>query len=81
VRRRDAVLAVLTISGVTHSPDVRQDRETSERQTATNEAKSFPEPLKKKVRAAARNASPVPVPETSYASIVASANTGQPSPL
>ena len=37
------------------------------------EAKSFPEPLKKKLRAAARNASPVPVPETSYASIVASA--------
>lgn len=37
------------------------------------EAKSFPEPLKKKLRAAARNASPVPVPEISYASIVASA--------
>lgn len=37
------------------------------------EAKSFPEQLKKKLRAAARNASPVPVPEISYASIVASA--------
>jgi hypothetical protein len=37
------------------------------------ESKSFPEPLKKKLRAAARNASPVPVPEISYASIVASA--------
>lgn len=37
------------------------------------EAKVFPEPLKKKLRAAARNASPVRVPEISYASIVASA--------
>ena len=37
------------------------------------EAKSFPEPLKKKLRAAARNASPAPVPGTSYPSIVASA--------
>jgi hypothetical protein len=37
------------------------------------ESKSFPEPLKKKLRAAARNASPGPVPEISYASIVASA--------
>ena len=37
------------------------------------EAKSFPEPLKKKLRAAARNASPVPAPTPSFASIAASA--------
>lgn len=37
------------------------------------EAKSFPEPLKKKLRAAARNTSPVPAPKPSFASIAASA--------
>jgi hypothetical protein len=37
------------------------------------DAKSFPEPLKKKLRAAARNASPVPAPATSHASIMDSA--------
>ena len=40
---------------------------------ADGEAQVFPEPLKKKLRAAARNASPVPVPRTSFASIVAAA--------
>jgi hypothetical protein len=37
------------------------------------EAKSFPEPLKKRLRAAARSASPVPAPNPSFASIEASA--------
>jgi hypothetical protein len=40
---------------------------------ADGEAQLFPEPLKKKLRAAARNATPVPVPRTSFASIVAAA--------
>lgn len=50
---------VSTVSAITYFED--------------GEARSFPEPLKRRLRAAARSASPVPAPKPSFASIEASA--------
>ena len=55
----DQVDYISTMSAITYFED--------------GEAKVFPEPLKKKLRAAARNASPLPAPKASFASIVDSA--------
>ena len=55
----DQVDYISTMSAITYFED--------------GDAKVFPGPLKVRLRAAARNASPVPAPRTSFASIVASA--------